>query len=161
MSGEKLALHPSDWVQLARTGREFLAFQIAKESYALPLSAIREILKAPPITEIPRAERDILGIISVRGRITTVVDLRRRLNLDELPLTKDTRILLVDRGDEVIGVLVDLVHQVYRLEPDEIELSSVMGSDISDHFIGIGRPGGEGAEVLLILLDPVSLLRRN
>lgn len=161
MSGDKLALQPSDPMELARTSREFLAFEVADESYALPLASIREILKAPPITEIPRADYDILGIISVRGRITTVIDLRRRLQLEESPLTKDSRILLVDRSDEVIGVLVDLVHQVYRLEPEEIELSSVMGSDVSDHFIGIGRPGGEGAETLLILLDPIALLRRN
>lgn len=161
MSEAKLALHQTDPSEIARIGREYLAFQLAGESYALPLPSIREILKAPPITEIPRADRDILGIISVRGRITTVIDLRRRLQLEELALTKDSRILLVDRGDEVIGVLVDLVHQVYRLEPDEIELSSVMGGDVSDHFIGIGRPGGEESETLLILLDPFALLRRN
>jgi purine-binding chemotaxis protein CheW len=150
--------------------REFLAFELGGESYALPLSAIREILKPPAVTGVPRAPRDVVGIISVRGRITTVIDLRRRLNLEEAPHTKATRILLVDREDEIIGVVVDRVHQVYRLEPEEVEYSSVMGSDAADHFMGIGRPrttrGARGGQTLasehaiLILLDPIPLLRR-
>lgn len=151
--------------------REFLAFALGGEYYALPLSSIREILMPPPITGVPRAARDVLGIISVRGRITTVIDLRRRLNVEEAAETKASRILLADRGDEVIGVFVDRVLQVYRLEPEEIEYSSVTGSDTSDHFMGIGRPrvaarGSRGSAALeadgsiLILLDPIPLLRR-
>jgi purine-binding chemotaxis protein CheW len=150
--------------------REFLAFDLGSETYALPLSSIREILKPPAVTGVPRAQDDVIGIISVRGRITTVIDLRRRLNLEEAPHSKGTRILLVDRVDEIIGVLVDRVHQVYRLEGDEIEYTAVMGGDAADHFMGIGRPratrGARGATALdaenaiLILLDPIPLLRR-
>jgi len=160
----------SELAKSTEVTREFLAFELGSENYALPLASVREILKPPPVTGVPRAPRDVLGIISVRGRITTVIDLRRRLNLEERPLSKASRILLVDREDEIIGVLVDRVHQVYRLEPEEVEYSNVMGSDASDHFMGIGRPrsasrSARGAHALddhsiLILLDPIPLLRR-
>lgn len=151
--------------------RELLAFVIADETYALPLRSIREILKVPPITGVPRAPADVLGIISVRGRITTVRDLRRVLRMPEGPTDKHTRVLLVEAGeDEVIGLLVDRVLQVYRLDEDEVELAAVVGGDMSEHVMGVGRPrafrkDGEdaagGDEDILVLLDPGPLLRRS
>ncbi len=152
--------------------RELLAFVIADETYALPLKAVREILKVPPITGVPRAPADVLGIISVRGRITTVRDLRRVLKMPEGPTEKHTRVLLVEAGDdEVIGLLVDRVLQVYRLDEDEVELAAVVGGDMSEHVMGVGRPrstkkdededGARGDEDILVLLDPGPLLRRS
>lgn len=152
--------------------REFLAFKLAEETYALPLSSVREILKPPPITDVPRAPADILGIVSVRGRVTTVVDLRRRLRLYENPVDKHSRVLLVDNGEEVLGLLVDSVLHVYRLRDDEIEIAAVVGGDTADYVIGIGRPRSArilgrrmeveitGEQDILILLDPGPLLRR-
>lgn len=153
--------------------RELLAFVIADETYALPLRSVREILKVPPITGVPRAPADVLGIISVRGRITTVRDLRRVLKMPEGPTEKHTRVLLVEAGDdEVIGLLVDRVLQVYRLDEDEVELAAVVGGDMSEHVMGVGRPRATtkrdedgdaalGTEDILVLLDPGPLLRRS
>ncbi|MBX3246433.1 MAG: chemotaxis protein CheW [Myxococcales bacterium] len=150
--------------------RELLAFVLAGEAYAFPLYRVREILKPPPITPVPRASRHVLGIVSVRGVITTVVDLRRLMQVEETPPNKSSRILLVDTGGEVLGALVDEVLQVYRLAEDEVELAGVVGGELSDHVLGIGRPrvrtrDGEGVareagRDLLILLDPQPLLAR-
>jgi len=148
---------------------EVLAFSLADETYALPLASVKEILKLPALTEVPRSPADVLGIISVRGRITTVIDLRRRLRMPESPPTKLTRILLVDDGREILGLLVDSVISVYRLRSDEVELSAVAGAE-SEHVMGIGRPKASRAsraeevagtvDDLLILLSPEPLLRR-
>ena len=151
--------------------REFLAFVLDGESYALPLEAVREILKVQPVTDVPRAAADVLGIIAVRGRITTVLDMRRLLRVPEAPIEKASRILLVDSGVEVLGLLVDRVLQVHRLQEDEIELSAALGGDVSEHVMGVGRPRAsrgaarEARELsdpndILILLDPGHLLRR-
>ena len=144
--------------------REFLAFGLADERFGLPLSAVREILKVSSITHVPRARSHILGILSVRGRITTIVDLRRRLRMPANGETKSSRILLVDGGDEIVGLLVDEVYQVYRLHDEELELAAVVAGDLSEYVLGIGRPGadvdGDGDEDILILLDPEPLLRR-
>ena len=144
---------------------EFLAFGLAGEAFALPLGAVREILKVQPITDVPRAKPYVLGILSVRGRITTVIDLRRRLRMPKATSTKQSRILLVDGGEEIIGMLVDEVHQVYRLHEEEMEMAAVVAGDLSEYVFGIGRPGGaseEGGEQddILILLDPEPLLKR-
>ncbi|HLK46449.1 MAG TPA: chemotaxis protein CheW [Acidimicrobiales bacterium] len=96
-----------------------------------------------------------MGVVSVRGRLVTVVDLRRRLRLPETPMDRRTRILLtvLDHG-ETVGLLVDEVMQVYRLSDRQIEPAQVLGGDQPAHIAGIGRP--EGA--LLILLDLGPLL---
>ncbi len=143
--------------------REFLAFGLASERFALPLASVREILKSSVITEVPRARSHVLGILSVRGRITTVIDLRKRLRMPAPEPTKASRILLVDGGDEVVGLLVDEVFQVYRLHEEEVELAAVVAGDLSDYVLGIGRPGGEqdaSEDDIVILLDPDPLLRR-
>ena len=144
---------------------ELLAFGLAGERFALPLGSVREILKMASITEVPRAKKHVLGILSVRGRITTVIDLRRRLRMSPVEPTKHSRILLVDSGDEVVGLLVDEVFQVYRLGEDEVELAAVVAGDLSEYVYGIGRPGtseesDENEEDILVLLDPEPLLKR-
>ena len=123
------------------------------DTYAVQISFIAEILKPPPVTEVPRAPRDVIGVMSVRGRLVTVIDLRRRFKLQESPPDRKTRILLVDMGDEQIGMLVDEVLQVYRLADTEIEPAHVLGGDQPAHIAGIGRP--EGALLILIDLKPI------
>ncbi len=154
------------------TAYEFLAFRLASETYALPLAGVQEILKPPRITPVPRAPYQVLGIVSVRGRVTTVIDLRRRLRLQEGSVDKNTRVLLVDTGTEIMGLLVDAVLQVYRLFEDEVELASTVGGDMNEYVMGIGRPRAvrtlgrtssqerDDLNDILILLHAEPLLRR-
>jgi purine-binding chemotaxis protein CheW len=128
---------------------EYVAFVLAGEAYAVPIARITEILKPLPITPVPRAPRVIIGVMTVRGRLVTVIDLRRRLRLAEAPFDSKTRILITDTGEERIGLLVDEVTQVHRLAESEIEPSEVLGGDPKAYLAGIGRPHG----ALLVLLD--------
>jgi purine-binding chemotaxis protein CheW len=132
---------------------EYLAFVLGEDAYAVHISHIAEILKPLPITEVPRARRDVVGVMSVRGRLVTVLDLKRRFSIAE-PAEKSaeskTRILLVDAAEEHIGFIVDEVLQVYRLAEDEIEPASALGGDQPSHITGVGRPH---SGPLLVLLD--------
>lgn len=157
--------------------REFLVLEVAGERMGMPLASVREILKVSPVTYVPRAARSVLGILSVRGRITTVIDLRIRLGMPTTEDTRASRILLVDGGEETIGVRVDAVHNVIRLRESEVEPAAVVGAELPEHVLGIGRPHREKvaktdegrvakgafekdaeAEVV-ILLDPGTLLK--
>ena len=171
MSGDQLAKRASTAAVRAGAANrqrdvvaEFLGFYLAGERFALPLAAIREILKFLPITEVPRSNHEVLGILSVRGQVTTILDLRSRLRMDSVEPSKKSRILLVDGGVEIIGLLVDRVDQVYRLAQEEIEYAATVAGDLSEYVMGIGRPlelasGEENPEhEILILLDPEPLL---
>lgn len=120
----------------------YLAFRLAENVYAAPLSLIREILVRVPLTPVPRAHPSIMGIISNRGQLITVFDLRRRLRLSEGPETNKGRILTTNpTGVELIGLYVDEVLQTYKLTDAEIDLSVMsFGSDSSGHIAGIARP---------------------
>ncbi len=136
--------------------REFLMFALAGELYGVELKRIKEILSPPPITRVPRAPRDVVGVCSVRGLLVSVLDLRRKLHLEERPLTRRARILLGEaESGEVIGLLVDEVRHVVRLAAGEVEpAAAALGGDVSEFVLGIGRPAGE----FLILLDLLSLV---
>jgi purine-binding chemotaxis protein CheW len=132
---------------------EYLAFTLASETYAVRISAVVEILRPPPITEVPRAPAPIIGVVSVRGRLVTVMDLRRRFSLAEAPIDGKSRVLLVDiGGDEHVGLLVDEVLSVYRLAESEIEPPNVLGGEQPAYLAGVGRPR-EQKELALVLLD--------
>jgi purine-binding chemotaxis protein CheW len=121
---------------------KYLAFRLDGDLYAAPVSLIRKILKPPPLIPVPRAPDAVMGIISDRGLIVTVIDLRRKLRLRATPFTSRARILLVDATEgELLGLQVDEVLQVYRLAESEIELAaSALGAEVASHIAGIARP---------------------
>ena len=134
---------------------EHLAFRLGSETFALPLVDVREILVPPAITFVPRAARDVLGIVSVRGRLVTVFDLGVRLDIarvaDSPTGPRRARVLLVEAASgEMMGLLVDEVLSVYRLGESEIESAGALGGNVAEHVTGIGRR--DGAMLVLISL---------
>lgn len=135
---------------------EYLAFALGGEAYAIEIGNIVEILRPLPITEVPRADPSVVGVMSVRGRLVAVLDLKRRFKMAKgsVAMDKKSRILLVDAIDEEIGLLVDEVLQVYRLSEGEIEPPTVLGSEQAPHVVGIGRPAqvpGQAPTVLMLI----------
>lgn len=150
-----LARRPEEGAALRRAQElgkrtEYLAFTLGGDAYAVRIELITEILRPPPITEVPRAPSAVRGVVSVRGRLVTVIDLRARLRLPETPLDNRARMLLADHYGEAMGLIVDEVQQVYRLADAEIEPAAVLGGEQPAHILGIGRPAGGH---LLVLLD--------
>lgn len=148
----------------AEAMHEFLAFEVSGDRMGLPLASVKEILKLAPITPVPRAAREVLGILSVRGRITTVICLRTKLGLPPPEgASRSARILLVDRGLEILGMRVDAVTEVLRLRASEMEPADAIGAGLAEHVTGLGRPSSLGRPAstgeVIVLLDPVALLR--
>ena len=133
---------------------EYLGFRLGEETYAVPIDRIGEILRIPPITTVPRASEAIMGVVGVRGRVLTVLDLRGRLGSSAPPPTRHARILVLPWSDhESVGLYVDGVLQVYRLTNAEIEPASAgLGRDVGDHVVGIARVDGQ--LVVVIRLEP-------
>jgi purine-binding chemotaxis protein CheW len=150
--------------QLDRGPRtEYLAFKLTGEVYAAPVALIREILKPPLLTPVPRAPRAVMGIVSVRGAVVTVIDLRTRLRLPETAQTRKTRILLVNAtGGEQLGLFVDEVLQVYRLADSEIEhAAAALGGEVAPYISGIARPAHHMGPVQSAALKQAGMLEAS
>jgi len=138
-----------------------LSVSAGNETYGFPLPAIREILMPPPLTPVPRAPEHFLGVISVRGQVITLVDLPKLLRLEVHERQTIGRVLLVDSGEELIGVAVDRVVQVSQLRPEQIEYASAMSAELSEYIVGVARVPSESStdpEEMVILIDPGALL---
>ncbi len=143
-------------------GRRYLGFRVGAETYGLPLTDLREILRMLPVTEVPRAGDDILGVISAHGVVTTLIDLRRRLGRATDP-TPDARarILLVAAAEEVFGLRVDEVTRIYRVTDAQFErVSQVPGTCGPHGIVGVARPTGAAGrpEAPLMVLELAGLL---
>jgi len=135
---------------------EYLSFALSDELFAVNILHIKEIIKPPMITEVPRTEPVILGVLSLRGTIVPVVDLRRRLNLAVEPQTRKSRILIAEISYNLTGLLVDEVRQVIRLREDDIEQApGVFDRAEAEHIAGVGRHEGE----MYTLLDLESVVQ--
>lgn len=135
---------------------EFLAFVLDTETYAVPIGAVREILKVTVVTEIPRAKKNLLGLINVRGEMLPLYDVKMRLRLaDTAPVvraSKDVgraaRVLLLKDLEGDAGILVDRVEGVVKLQLSRLEEAPELGID-RNAIAGLGRRDHQ----LYILLD--------
>lgn len=134
---------------------EYLCFKVAHEEYALSIMDIKEIIKPREVTEVPRMPKFIPGVISLRGVITPIMDIRLRLSLPVGEQTGRERVLVLRTSTGYCGVLVDEVIQVVRLQQGDIEGPPTVLDGIDREFvIGLGRY----EQRMLILLNLDSIL---
>ena len=155
----KSASRNLDWEHLARAAadgpqaredatllREFLTFRLAGDPYAVPVERVREIVRMRPITPIPRVPAALRGVISLRGEIVEVVDLRLKLGLTPTEPTRASRIIVLHGDDgRMSGLLVDAVTDVLRVTEEAIR-SDVQGE--SGHVGALCVQGDQFISVL-------------
>lgn len=124
-------------------------FRVEKERYGLPLSAVREVVVPPSrFTRVPRAPAAISGVMNLRGRVVTVVEMRQLLGLPE-GQSPFSRVLLLDRGRRDLGFLVTDVDGIEALE----RVSTAAPGKQVPAVRGVARLKGLGVTVL----DPEGL----
>jgi purine-binding chemotaxis protein CheW len=154
-SDEDVTLSSAAALVSADRQRQLLTFSLNSEEYALDIGSIREIIKPREITEIPRVPDHILGILSLRGQVIPVYDLKRRLKLGQGLVTPSARIIVCQHGELVAGLLVDSITQVVRIVQDGVEATPAhMGGIDRNLLLGVGRCQGR----FLILLNLPSII---
>jgi purine-binding chemotaxis protein CheW len=134
---------------------ELLTFVIASEYYAVEIERIVEIVTPRAVTRIPNADPSVLGIMSLRGTIVTLVDVRRKLRHAAGTPTDDTRIVVIDFRNETVGFVVDRVQRVVKIPASTVEPHPVVHTnELQESIRGVFRVSG----ALTILLDLDKLL---
>ena len=101
--------------------REILVFGLDGSDYAVAVERVREIVRMKTLTHVPRAPAWMLGVVALRGEIVEVIDLRRRLGLGASTPDRSHRIIVLHGDtDQVTGLLVDSVSEVFRVPEDRV-----------------------------------------
>jgi purine-binding chemotaxis protein CheW len=134
---------------------QFVIFKLDKESFGVEISTVESIIKMQTITRMPQAPQFIEGITNLRGRILPVIDLRKRFNIPQIDITKETRMVVVNLNNTTVGMVVDSVDEVLRINDETIVPAPSIAVSVDAQFIrGIAKTG----QSLVILLDLFKVL---
>src|ERR1700716_3305273 len=138
--------------------RQLVVFQLGAELYGVEISRVHEIIRLQKVTTVPRAPTFVEGVINLRGKVIPVVDLRKRFGLATADHTRATRIVVVEIGDQVVGMIVDGVSEVLRVQASTVEPPSPVVAGIDSEYLhGIAKL----PERLVIMLDLDRVLARE
>lgn len=129
---------------------QWVTFHLEEETYGINVMQVQEVLRYSEIAPVPGAPEYVLGIINLRGNVVTVIDTRQRFGLPSAEITDQSRIVIIEADQQVVGILVDSVAEVVYLKQSEIETAPSVGNEEAARFIqGVCNKNEE----LLILVD--------
>jgi len=130
--------------------KQLVVFRLHNEEFGVEITDVREIVKPRHITRLPHVADYIEGVTNLRGEVIPVICLRKRFGLEPKEETQDTRIIMLEINNSMVGFIVDAVTETLRLPEDAIEPppSSIAGLR-ADYLAGVGKVDDR----LLILLD--------
>jgi purine-binding chemotaxis protein CheW len=132
----------------------FLTFLVDGEEYAVPVACVTEIVRLQKTFLIPDVPTYIRGVINLRGKVITLLDVRSRFGLSDAAYTDRTVVVVLEVGDTATGLVVDAVSEVAEILPDQIELRA--RSAQGGH--GMVKGMGKRATGVSFILDVDTLL---
>jgi purine-binding chemotaxis protein CheW len=130
---------------------QLVVFELGGEEFGVEIMNVQEIIRMPEMTQIPQSPDFVEGVINLRGRIIVVVNLSKRFNLQSRVADENSRIIVVEIGNSVVGMIVDSVNEVLRIPISSVEPApELVMSKVSRNYLkGVGKIDKR----LLILLD--------
>jgi len=134
-----------------------VGFRVGTEVFGIPISLVHEIVRVPEITSVPDSPGYVQGVINLRGKIVSVVDLRRRFGEKEIKSSKKNRILVAEVEGKLVGLIVDSASEVLKIPENEIELPIVFDQGENNYVTGLGKLNGR----LIILIELNKILQKG
>lgn len=105
--------------------QEYVTVQIADQLFGIPVLEVHDVLRNLTLTKIPLSSPEVAGVLNLRGRIVTAIDVRKRLGLPERPDGKNGMSVVVESQGELYSLLIDNVGEVLGLNPDDQQQNPV------------------------------------
>ncbi|MGD0519423.1 MAG: chemotaxis protein CheW [Thermoguttaceae bacterium] len=129
---------------------EFVTFYVGDLLIGIDIHSVEEINRQVDVTPVPQAPPHVRGVINLRGEVVTVVDLRKVLEMGQTEINQYSRTVVVNSGNEEIGLLVDRVADVVLARAEQIDQPPANISGVDGRFFkGVYKLD----KTLLILLD--------
>lgn len=153
--GETASDEPESFAAVSGECPDYLCFRVSDEMYGINIMDIKEIIKPREVTEVPCAPPFVSGVISLRGTIIPIIDMRSRLMLLTGSATGRERVVVIKNNLSLSGLLVDEVTQVVHIDAEHIEPAPSVLEGVNREFVtGIGRC--EGRFIIILNLDTVA-----
>jgi purine-binding chemotaxis protein CheW len=135
-----------------------VGFQVGRETYGVSITSLHEIVRVPEITAVPDAPEYMEGVINLRGKIVSVIDLRKRLGEKNVSPSRRNRILVIEHKGRLAGLIVDSASEVLKIPASDVEESPTSLQDGGSNCVtGLGKYKGR----LIVLLDMNRLMDFN
>jgi purine-binding chemotaxis protein CheW len=134
---------------------DYITFIAAGELFGLPIERVQDVFTATSITRVPLAGPEIAGVLNLRGRIVTVIDLGKRLQLQSSRNTVANMAIGLELGAESFGILVDRVTEVLSLPDGERKASPI---NLDNKLGGVSAGVFRLDQALLVVLDAERIL---
>jgi purine-binding chemotaxis protein CheW len=140
----------NDTARVAAGATEYVTVAIADQWFGLPIARVQDVFKPDLMTRVPLAPPEIAGVLNLRGRIVTAVDMRCRLGLPPRAPGASPMAVGVACGFESFGLLVDAVGEVIRLSDDTREPNPInLDPMFARVSVGVHRRDNQ----LMVVLD--------
>jgi purine-binding chemotaxis protein CheW len=134
---------------------QLVTYQLNNETYGIDVMEVQEILRVSEIAPVPGGASYVLGIINLRGNVVTVIDTRTRFGLMSKEPDDSSRIIIIESGDTVLGIMVDSVAEVADIPESSIDSAPNVGNDETSKYI---QGVASYQDNLLIVIDINRLL---
>ena len=135
-----------------------IGFRVGRETFGVPIRLVHEIVRVPEITAVPESPGFVEGVINLRGKIISVVDLRKRFGERTISPNKKNRILVTEVEGKMVGLIVDAASEVIKIPETEVDLPpSVFEEGELNYVTGVGKLNGR----LVIMIDLSKILQKG
>jgi purine-binding chemotaxis protein CheW len=129
---------------------QIVCFQVGNEEYGVEILKVQEILKIEKVTSLPKSAHYILGIIDLRNKVIPIIDLSTRFGIKSSKKYNDLRAIVVDLNGKRVGLAIDSVSHVVKVNKSDIEPPPPVVKGISGRYIvGIAKL----ADGFVVILD--------
>jgi purine-binding chemotaxis protein CheW len=135
-----------------------VGFRVGRENFGVPIGLVHEIVRVPEITSVPESPSYVEGIINLRGKIISIIDLRKRFGEKEIQPHRTNRILVTEVEGKMVGLIVDAASEVMKIPESDVEAPPNVFEEGEVRYVtGIGKRKGR----LVVLIDLTKILQKG
>ena len=131
---------------------QIITFKIADEEYGLEILRVKEVIQLKEITKLPKTQQWVKGIINLRGDVIPIIDLGSKFGIKG-EKAGSGRVIVVEVDKKSMGMLVDSVSHVIRIDGDQIDSMPLFGGTTGSYVRGVAKMGDR--LIVLINIDKI------
>src|SRR5258708_35998937 len=116
-----------------------VSFKVGTEEFGLDILRVQEIIRLQDLTRVPNSPDFVDGVISLRGKVIPIIALRKRFGLEEQAHDKETRIVVLEVQNMVLGFIVDSVSEVLQISTDTVVPPPRLGKIEKEFVSGVAK----------------------